>query len=294
MTNRVDKTKNAILRAVVLAILAILSNTDVSIAEIITASDTAIEGSWGESENQGETFWSIYQFRKDGDVKIKIYPPGYLSVVSLQGAYQYDSGNMCITIEESSHPEWVPIESNYCLSILEIQKQQLVLRQNNQKSIMYRVSDNTTLIDRISQAKKRSIYQLLVHSGKMDAIQNVLTSKSTDMVRLLRNFNKNISDRVSEKIGSEIVVVLGKELSPGGSLFEAMAILYNKYFTVDEVDDIAAFYQSDAGRKYGELTQLLAEETSMSARTWESHLRPVLEDIVHSVMQREGYVLKNQ
>ncbi len=256
-----------------------------------TASEISrsIVGVWGESHNNGESFWSIYNFMSDGTIHTRLVLPYVDSVIHYAGNYKFDGNKNCVTVKISSHQEIISEGKHYCFDIIEIKDDYLVHQIDKNEKIIYKVNDSVSLVNDIPSSKANLIEQLLNTSGKLDAIESILIRWVHDMIISFQASNKDIPSHVVEKIETRTISLVKKEMRHNGKLLKAISIIYHKYFTYYEIEQLIQFYDTPAGRKFGGLTNTFAEELSMATKLWSKNLQPSVIDQMQMIIQSEGY-----
>ncbi|MEO1049997.1 MAG: DUF2059 domain-containing protein [Bacteroidota bacterium] len=86
---------------------------------------------------------------------------------------------------------------------------------------------------------------------------------------MVKSFKKMATD-VPEKWWDEMEKeMLATSLSELADLFTP---IYSKHFTEEEFDELIAFFESPIGKKFGEKTPLITQESMAAGREWGSEL----------------------
>lgn len=64
-----------------------------------------------------------------------------------------------------------------------------------------------------------------------------------------------------------------------------LAPIYNKYLTLEDIDFVIKFYQSETGKKFSKLTAKLVDESSVAGEKWGEYIS----EVIVSELQKAGY-----
>lgn len=64
-----------------------------------------------------------------------------------------------------------------------------------------------------------------------------------------------------------------------------LAPIYHKYLTLEDIDYVIKFYQSETGKKFSKLTAKLVDESSIAGEKWGEYIS----EVIISELQKAGY-----
>lgn len=67
---------------------------------------------------------------------------------------------------------------------------------------------------------------------------------------------------------------------------EKLAPIYNKYLTLEDIDNAIKFYKSESGKKFSQLTNQLMEDSAVAGEAWGNFIS----ETINNELYNEGYV----
>ena len=67
--------------------------------------------------------------------------------------------------------------------------------------------------------------------------------------------------------------------------------LYDKYYTIGEIQTLIQFYETPLGKKVTALRPAIAKEIMVVAEEWINFLKPLLVKALAKSLEKEGYVI---
>jgi hypothetical protein len=139
----------------------------------------------------------------------------------------------------------------------------------------------------VDPALDRAIRQLIVATGALEIGEQFANAISQQMAQTLRQTNPDIPPRAFEIIQQEVMTVIGEELA-NGSFENQMVPVYAKYFTLQEVEELLAFYRTAIGQKTVEVMPLLTQESMQVGQNWGIGIGPIVGRRVTQRLAAEG------
>ena len=139
----------------------------------------------------------------------------------------------------------------------------------------------------VDPALDRAIRQLIVATGALEIGEQFANAISQQMAQALRQTNPDIPPRAFEIIQQEVMTVIGEELA-NGSFENQMVPVYAKYFTLQEVEELLAFYRTAIGQKTVEVMPLLTQESMQVGQNWGIGIGPIVGRRVTQRLAAEG------
>ncbi|GAB1623971.1 hypothetical protein AAOGI_40210 [Agarivorans albus] len=99
-------------------------------------------GLWGSSEDQGQSIWGYDQYNADGTINSWGTFPDSIADFRIDGRYEI-SGDLgttiCLTISRTSHPEILPVGTQWCDQIISISEDEFVYQDpDGEQHVVYR------------------------------------------------------------------------------------------------------------------------------------------------------------
>ncbi len=139
----------------------------------------------------------------------------------------------------------------------------------------------------IEPAHDRAIRQLIVATGALEIGEQFANAVSMQMSQALRQSNPDVPPRAFDIIQEEVMGVISEELE-NGSFENQIVPVYAKYFSLDEVEELLAFYRTPIGQKTIEVMPLLTQESMQIGQSWGISIGPIIGQRVSRRLAAEG------
>ena len=143
------------------------------------------------------------------------------------------------------------------------------------------------------RSKDDTIRELLEMTGTVavaeQAGQQMMSLILEQNWKLLRKLYPQAPDHMRTLIEEELKIAFREALP---EFVDAVIVIYSRYFTIAEVNDMVAFYKTETGRKVIRvLPELMAESMAMGAKWGEHIVGPLAAERVRDKLRHEGYEL---
>ena len=140
----------------------------------------------------------------------------------------------------------------------------------------------------ISQEQKDSIDEMfLVFSG--DRMNNVFQEVFLNQLSVaIVQQNPQMNHETFLIVEEELETFLHEELSKEGSLQSAVYPIYNKYLSLEEMQQILHFYRTPTARKMVDVMGRVSRESMQAGQEWLNSLVPQLRERLLTRMEQEG------
>jgi hypothetical protein len=151
--------------------------------------------------------------------------------------------------------------------------------------------------DKRSEAEKESekladARRLLEMVRGQSLFQQSSSSAFYQTVASIKKLQPDIPEKYLVVIEDEVKRVIQEGMTIDGGLLDALASLYGKHFTHEEIKEMIAFYQTDAGEKAIRVSPVLMQEVQQTTVRWGAALDPVIQQRVIDRLKAEGVELK--
>ncbi|MEQ8313028.1 MAG: DUF2059 domain-containing protein [Gammaproteobacteria bacterium] len=141
--------------------------------------------------------------------------------------------------------------------------------------------------DEVSAEHEAAIRLLIEETGALDMGEQFADLFVTQMSQGLRQARPDIPPRAFVIIREETMATLQEELE-SGSMEDLVVPIYAKYFTLEEVQELLAFYRTPIGRKTVEVMPVLTQESMQVGQSWGMAIGPVIGQRVAERLAEEG------
>jgi uncharacterized protein len=142
--------------------------------------------------------------------------------------------------------------------------------------------------DELTPEKKQRIDILLEKTGAARLGQLI----SNQFIRIastsLQRSNPKVDPKAFNYISEEVNKVVSEEINDKNAVKEMIYPIYNKHLTLNEVNDIIAFYETPLGKKILTTMPLITREGMAAARTWGQSLAPKIQQRLEARFLKEG------
>lgn len=145
--------------------------------------------------------------------------------------------------------------------------------------------------DSIAPEKRAAIKRLLEANGTAAMGKQAAGVITRQLVGILRKSRPDIPVKTLDVIERETTALVIENVDAPGGLLERMYPLYDKAFTLADLETFVAFFQSPAGRKYvAAMPGIMLSGEKIGAQMAKD-LAPVIRERLKNVLARDGVVL---
>ncbi len=150
--------------------------------------------------------------------------------------------------------------------------------------------------DKLSEAQKEAekladVRRLLEMTRAQNIFQQISGSAFQETMANIREMKPDIPDKYLVVIEGETKRVVHEGMIQKGGLLDMLSVLYAERFTHDEIKDILAFYETEAGQKVILASPDLMQEVGQTTAQWGATLDPVIQQRVIERLGKEGLEL---
>ena len=229
--------------------------------------DKLIIGKWGESENNGESFWSVYEYFEDYSLKVKTILPDAVTEVISKGTYSINNNYICSIVNYSSHPKLISIGEKSCIELTDMNDQSFQYHNGFESIKLYRINNTKSfvnLVNFVPDDKAQNIKYMIESSGGVHLSHSTIMKIKKEILSKIEMLNPKLSNQNIKIIEKNIVNLIEREATIDGDLLKLITIVYHKYFTHEEIVKLLKFYNSPIGKKLTELSPALIREASIA------------------------------
>lgn len=143
----------------------------------------------------------------------------------------------------------------------------------------------------IAPEKREALVKLMFVTGATQIVDQFSDLFIQQMTQTLQSTRPDIPLRAYTILEEEVQEVVAEEIE-GGTIETLFMPIYAKYFTLEEVRGLLAFYESDIGRKSIEVLPMLTQESVQVGQNWGTSLGPKIGQRVTRRLAEEGIELE--
>ncbi len=125
------------------------------------------------------------------------------------------------------------------------------------------------------EKKVAAIKELMEVTGAEANEEALARTFSQQLVSVLQANDITLSDKAIGIIEDEVGLVVAEQLADA-RLQNRMYAIYERYFTLEELEGLIAFNKSPIGRKANRVMPILMRESSAAAQAWSEEIGPEL------------------
>lgn len=118
--------------------------------------------------------------------------------------------------------------------------------------------NNTFAQEEISDDYKNAVKKMLQLAGSESTFKVALEQ----MIQLFKQQKSQVPESVWDELSIEFSKVSIDDL------MNMLVPVYHKHFTIDDIKQLIAFYESPIGKKYAEKTPLISKESMQAGADW--------------------------
>lgn len=103
--------------------------------------------------------------------------------------------------------------------------------------------------------------------------------------------NQAVSETVFVILKSSTLALVKRQISAEGGLMDRVVPLYDKHYTMGEIQSLIRFYETPLGKKVTALRPQIAKEGMVVAEEWINFLKPLLVQALARSLEKEGYAI---
>ena len=139
----------------------------------------------------------------------------------------------------------------------------------------------------VTEELENAINQLLMESGALTMGEQMAELFVNQMSQTLRQSRPDLPPAAFDIIREETMAVINEELDRGS--FQSMLIpIYAQFYTLEEVEELLAFYRSPIGRKTVELLPAIGRDSQQAGERWGMLVGPTIGARITTRLQEEG------
>lgn len=116
-----------------------------------------------------------------------------------------------------------------------------------------------------------------------DDFDNILPSAAAALKQSLIQAEPNLANQISETVDEQALKLAARR----GDLENEVATIYAKAFTTDELNAIAKFYNTEAGKKLIAQGSNVTNQSIQAARIWSNGIARDLADATHKALNAQ-------
>ena len=139
--------------------------------------------------------------------------------------------------------------------------------------------------DPVPEEKQEAIIALMEASGALNNATRFSDIMVGQMVEVLKQGDSEVPAQAYDIVRDEVNTLMQEEI---GSFVAYVLPIYHKYFTLDEIREMVAFYESAVGRKLVQVMPVMMQESMAASQQWKQGLEAKLLKRLQARFEAEG------
>lgn len=141
------------------------------------------------------------------------------------------------------------------------------------------------LAQTIAADKLAAIEQLITASNSMALAQQMSTMFSTEFAKAIKSARPNVPQKALDVLPEVVGTVMQENIA---SMKQIFVTIYDKYYSLDDIQQLTQFYQSPLGQKLLTVQPQLAQDSMQAGVRWGQMLEPEIQRRVKERLAKEG------
>lgn len=144
--------------------------------------------------------------------------------------------------------------------------------------------------DELGDDYERLVDEILETTGALKIGAQMSEFIVVQMTSALKSVDPNLPDRAYDILRDEVNLTIDDAIKSGG-FQELMYPVYKKYLTQSDLEAMAQFYRSEAGRKIAATLPMMVQDSMVAGQIWGQSLGPIISERVQRRLAEEGFEL---
>lgn len=139
--------------------------------------------------------------------------------------------------------------------------------------------------------KQKAIIELIEVSGALNSVRAIIPQITMAMSDFIKQTNPGVPNRVLEILAEETNRAFTANENLDRWILD-VGVIYDRYFTLEEIKEITAFYKTKAGRKAVMTLPQIFQESMVAGQKWSESIMPKVIQRCQERWRAEGLDVK--
>jgi hypothetical protein len=136
----------------------------------------------------------------------------------------------------------------------------------------------------------KDVHRLLELTGALKMGQQMASMVAAQVMEAVGAGRAAVPPRASQLVKEIVDDEFRKAFAPGGGMAEGIAGIYARYFTLEEIRGLIAFYETPLGSKVTETLPAIAQESMKVGIAWAGKQMPAVQKRIEDTLRAEGLI----
>jgi hypothetical protein len=146
----------------------------------------------------------------------------------------------------------------------------------------------TVFAGELTDTKKGAIKELMNVTGSAQMGQLFANAFVMQMSNVLKTTNPDIPPRAFTILKEEVNEIIKEEMVEKDGFYELIYPIYHKHFTLNDIKELIAFYNTPIGKKTVTVMPQLTQESMITGQMWGQTLGPIIQERITKRFEKEG------
>lgn len=152
-------------------------------------------------------------------------------------------------------------------------------------------SESIAIAGNIAPEKRADIEKLMKVTGALKIGKQMSNTVVNNMTRAIKASRPDIPDRMFKILAEEVNNIIEEQMFAKGGYMEMAVLIYDKYFTHDDIKGLLAFYRTELGKKTIKVLPKIVQHSMRAGQLWGQTLGPLIQKRVTNRFKEEGFNL---
>jgi uncharacterized protein len=155
-------------------------------------------------------------------------------------------------------------------------------------TLLFFFSGSIAIAGDITPEKKADIEKLMNITGALKIGKQMSNAVVNNMTSALKASRPDIPDRMYKILAEEINNIIEEQMFAKGGYIETTVLIYDKYFTHDDIKGLLSFYRTKLGKKTIQVLPQIVQSSMKAGQLWGQALGPLIQERVTKRFKEEG------
>ena len=140
----------------------------------------------------------------------------------------------------------------------------------------------------IRPEKKADIEKLMKMTGALKIGKQMSDAVVNNMTQALKASRPDVPERMYIILEEEVNKIIEEQMFAKDGYIEMAVVIYDKYFTHEDIKGLLSFYQTELGQKTIRVLPQIVEHSLKAGQMWGQALGPVIQQRIIQRFKQEG------
>jgi hypothetical protein len=155
-------------------------------------------------------------------------------------------------------------------------------------TLLFFFSGSVAIAGDITPEKKADIEKLMNITGALKIGKQMSEAVVNNMTRAIKASRPDVPERTYTILAEEVNKIIEEQMFVKGGYIEMAILIYDKYFTHEDIKGLLSFYQTELGKKTIKVLPQILQHSWKAGQLWGQALGPLIQERVTKRFKEEG------